>query len=41
MDYATPLYDPPSWPDRRAAARTPREVADLAARAVCIVVAGP
>jgi S1-C subfamily serine protease len=41
MEYATPLYDPPSGPDRRAAARTPREVADQAERAVCIVVAGP
>src|SRR4026207_2399430 len=41
MEYATPLYDPPSGPDNRPAARSPRAVADQAAHAVCIVVAGP
>lgn len=41
MEYATPLYDPPSGPDSRAEVRTPREVTEQAVRAVCIVLAGP
>jgi S1-C subfamily serine protease len=41
MEYATPLYDPPHGPDRLTAARTPREVVDQAARAVCLVVVAP
>lgn len=41
MDYATPLYDPPSGPDSHGAARTPREAAEQAARAVCIVLVAP
>lgn len=41
MEYATPLYDPPSGPSDRASARTPREAAEQAARAVWIVLAGP
>ena len=41
MEYATPLYDPPSGPAPRAAGRTPREVAEQVSRAVCIVLAAP
>lgn len=41
MEYATPLYDPPSEVDSRAPARTPREAAAQAERAVCIVLVGP
>jgi len=41
MEYATPLYDRPGGPGTRGAPRTPREMAEQAARAVCIVVAGP
>jgi S1-C subfamily serine protease len=40
IEYATPLYDPPSGPAPRAAGRTPREVTEQATRAVCIVLAG-
>lgn len=41
MEYATPLYDPPGGPDRYPTRRTPREVVEDAARAVCIVLVGP
>ena len=41
MEYATPLYDPPSGADGRAPARTPREAAAQAERAICIVLVGP
>jgi S1-C subfamily serine protease len=41
MEYATPLYDPPSVPVARPAVQKPREVAEQATRAVCIVLAAP
>ena len=39
MEYATPLYDPPGGP--HSCVRKPREAAEEAARAVCIVLVGP
>jgi len=41
MEYATPLYELPSVPVSHESTRAPREVAEQAAQAVCIVVAGP
>jgi S1-C subfamily serine protease len=41
IEYATPLYDLPVGPEHAAPARAPREVAEEAARAVCIVLVGP
>jgi len=41
MEYASLLYDPPGGSDHGSAGGTPREVAEQAARAVCIVPAGP
>ena len=41
MEYATPLYDPPGGPEHPAVAQTPRQVAEQAVRAVCIVLVGP
>ncbi len=41
MEYATPLYELPVRPEHAVAVRAPREVAEEAARAVCIVLVGP
>jgi hypothetical protein len=44
IDYAAPLFDVPRGlraPGDRPAAKTPREVVDLASQAVCIVLVGP
>jgi hypothetical protein len=44
IDYATPLFDVPRGlcaAGDRPAARTPREVVEQAAQAVCIVLVGP
>jgi S1-C subfamily serine protease len=41
MEYATPLYERPRAASERSAARTPREAAEQAARALCIVLTAP